>query len=457
MRVPAGESRVLYYWSVVGRSLDDVVNLNAVVSTVTPEKLLEESAEHWRSWLTQGAIRGDASEDLPVEWRGVRERSLLVLQTQIDRCGAILAANDTDSPSSQTRGSYIWPRDGAFVARALDEAGCAAPAKRFFSFCAGIVHADRPFFLQRYYPDGSLGPACFPWLAEGEPEIPYQQDCTALMLWSLGKHFEKWNDKEFLQSIYSDLVAPAADFMVRELDSATNLPRPSYDLWEQRRGIHLFTCSAVYGALSAAAYLSRTFDLESFEFYRKARARLKKATLSQFFRPELDRFARTLNHKSDGWDIDSTIDISMAGVYLFNLLPADHPNVVSTMQAIYDRLWVSSPIGGLARYEDDRCLQVTADIGSVPGNPWPVSTLWMAQWYIDVASNTRDLEPASDLIRWTIRNASEAGLLPEQVHPFTGEPMGAMPLSWSHAALVSTLLKYEAKVKDLTMHSADKP
>ena len=92
----------------------------------------------------------------------------------------------------------------------------------------------------------------------------------------------------------------------------------------------------------------------------------------------------------------------------------------------------------------------------MPGNPWFISTLWMTEWYIAVARSYRDLEPAMDLIRWSARHASEAGLLPEQVHPFTGHPLAVMPLTWSHAAFVTTVMEYEAKVEELSKRKADR-
>jgi GH15 family glucan-1,4-alpha-glucosidase len=124
------------------------------------------------------------------------------------------------------------------------------------------------------------------------------------------------------------------------------------------------------------------------------------------------------------------------------------------MQAIYDRLWVRTPVGGIARYEDDYYFQASSDVKHVPGNPWFVTTLWMADWYIAVAKTIRDLEPALDLLSWAARNASEAGLLPEQVHPFTGKPLSVMPLTWSHAAYVTTILHYQAKIAKLTARQA---
>ena len=461
MRVPGDGSAVLEYWIAVGRSLDEVEDLNTVVSGMPLDTLLTESEQHWTSWLDKGGRLEEELLSTSGRLASLYERSLLVLQTQIDRCGGIVAATDSDiMQTARAHYCYVWPRDGALVANTLDRAGHSKPARQFLSFCASILHPDRPFFLQKYCPDGTLGAAWHPWVVDGRPEVPCQQDSTAAVLWAVGQYYKHRRDKEFTYSMYQSLVAPAADYMIQELDPATRLPKPSYDLWEQRRGVHLYTCCAVYGALSSAGKLARLFDQEKAEGYRQARDKLKRAVVDRFFDPRLGRFVRSLVPAPDGkptsLEPDPTIDASMAGLFLFELLPPDDQRVVSTMEAIYDRLWVRTPVGGLARYEDDYYFQISSDVKNVPGNPWFISTLWMAEWYIAVARSIRDLEPALDLLEWTVRHASEAGLLAEQIHPFTGQPLSVMPLTWSHAAFVSAVLRYQSKILNLTAPKADR-
>lgn len=261
-------------------------------------------------------------------------------------------------------------------------------------------------------------------------------------------------------SIYEDLIAPAADQMVHTLDPQTKLPRRSYDLWEQSNSIHLFTCGAVYGALNEAMKLAKQLDPPRVDWYRTAKDALKEAVLARFYDERLGRFIRSLAPDSqirnteheirNGLRPDPTLDVSMCGVWLFGLLAPDDERVKSTMQAIYDRLWVRTPIGGMARHEDDYYFRVSSDVRNVPGNPWFISTLWMAEWYIVTAESLRDLEPARELLQWTARYASEAGLLAEQINPFTGEPLSVMPLTWSHAQYVTAFLKYRERVQEFS-------
>ncbi len=60
-----------------------------------------------------------------------------------------------------------------------------------------------------------------------------------------------------MKPLYGRLVRKAADFMMRYREPTTGLPVPSYDLWEERRGILSFTCAAVVAGLRAAAELRR--------------------------------------------------------------------------------------------------------------------------------------------------------------------------------------------------------
>jgi GH15 family glucan-1,4-alpha-glucosidase len=113
-----------------------------------------------------------------------------------------------------------------------------------------------------------------------------------------------------------------------------------------------------------------------------------------------------------------------------------------TMRQTLSRLWVQTEIGGLARYEDDYYFRRSEDIQRVPGNPWIICTLWAAQFYIEHASETRELETPLGLLMWAADRAAESGVLPEQVHPYTGEPLSVSPLTWSHAEFVATTLLY---------------
>src|SRR5207253_3598765 len=68
------------------------------------------------------------------------------------------------------------------------------------------------------------------------------------------------------------------------------------------------------------------------------------------------------------------LDAALAGLWLFEMYAPDDPRVTSTMEAVRERLWVNSPVGGVARYENDPYERVSHDLANYPGNPWFVCT-----------------------------------------------------------------------------------
>lgn len=134
---------------------------------------------------------------------------------------------------------------------------------------------------------------------------------------------------------------------------------------------------------------------------------------------------------------------------MFGVLPPDDPRIVSTNQAVYSALKVPTSVGGLARYERDDYQRVHGDYTGIPGNPWIITTLWHAQWVMTLAKTKEELKPVEDAIRWTIGHMNKAGILPEQLNPFTGEHLSVAPLTWSHAVFVDTVLQYNDKLREL--------
>ncbi|MFQ3678326.1 MAG: glycoside hydrolase family 15 protein, partial [Fimbriimonadaceae bacterium] len=105
-----------------------------------------------------------------------------------------------------------------------------------------------------------------------------------------------------------------------------------------------------------------------------------------------------------------------------------------------------SPVGGLGRYQDDYYFRQSYD---VPGNPWIICTMWLAQAKIQAAEKREDLEEPLHWLRWVLKHAARSGVLPEQLHPITGEHLSVSPLTWSHAEVVKTILDYCDKVRRL--------
>ena len=232
----------------------------------------------------------------------------------------------------------------------------------------------------------------------------------------------------------------------------TGLPAESYDLWEERHGIHTFTVAAVWAGLNAAAEFAETFGDEArAERFRRAMEEIKTAAAEHLWDEERGRFVRRLvvNPETGALDADTTLDASVFGLFQFGMFAADDPRVVSTMQQVEQRLWCRTEVGGVARYENDYYHQVSQDIGAVPGNPWIICTLWLAEWYIAKAKTPAELARALEILDWTREHTLKSGVLAEQLHPYTGDPMSVSPLTWSHATVVMTVREYLSKQEAL--------
>ncbi len=459
-----------YMVMTAAETRDELVAMHKWLAKITTQGVIDRTNAYWRLWVGGTNINFG---NLPVKVVELFRRSLLVLRTQIDDAGAIIAANDSDIMQfSRDTYSYMWPRDGALVADALDLAGFPDVARSFYKFCANVI-TDAGFFHHKYNPDGSPASSWHPWVMKGQRILPIQEDETALVVWALWRHYYRYRDIEFIRPLWVDVVQKAADFMVRYRDTRTGLPLPSYDLWEERWGVHAFTVATVYGGLKAARNFAVCFgDRVKAEQYNKAAEEVKAGAAKYLFSDKLNRFVRRLvpldstappndtdyvekidlqpdEEPEQIYEVDEVIDASLYAIFKFHLFEASDPRVQSTMHQVEDKLWVKTRVGGVARYENDYYHRVSSDIAAVPGNPWFICTLWLADYFITRAQTSGELKMALPIFEWTAGHALESGVLAEQVNPYTNAPISVSPLTWSHATVVSTAIKYLEKLEHL--------
>jgi len=273
---------------------------------------------------------------------------------------------------------------------------------------------------------------------------------VVLALWT---HFEKFHDVEFVKPLYKPIIKTMADFLARYREPHTRLPAPSWDLWEERRGITAFTVGAVWAGLNAAARFTDAFgEKATAERYRRAAFEIREAAAHHLFDPELNRFVRMITVSREGEiTCDPTFDASMAGLWAFGMFEAGDPLIVTTMEQMIERLTVHTDVGGLARYENDYYFQVEKhDLKNVPGNPWILCTLSVAHWVALHAKSAAELQKAIDILLWACRRALPSGVLPEQVDPYSGEATSVAPLTWSHAAYVHAVHGVARRLNELS-------
>ena len=435
LMLEGGAQDKAYFWIVAGQTWEDVLRLDSLVKHKHPKTLIKRTADYWRLWVQK---ESPPLHLLPEKVAQLYRRSLLVIRTQVDSQGGILAANDSDVIYfNRDTYSYIWPRDASLVAHAMDLAGHPSSSKNFFLFIAKLLQPEG-CLLHKFNPDGTLASSWHPWVHEGHPQIPIQEDSTALVIWALWHHFVLYRDLDFIKPFYRPLVKKAADFMCQYRDPETGLPAPSYDLWEERRGILGFTVGAVFGGLTAASLFCKVFgEEERSVYYQQIAAEIRDAASTYLWRKDLSRFCRMISRNQQGiLEIDATCDASLWGLFAFGLYEANDPRIVSTMSALRQKLWVKTGIGGMARYENDDYHRVTRE---VPGNPWFICTLWLADYLIEKNEDAEEIDQALEILSWVSSHALPSGVLAEQINPLTGEALSVSPLTWSHATYIAVI------------------
>ena len=431
VHLEANGKATVFYWICAGRSDAEVRQLDARVREEGAARVLARTGSHWYTWVNKP---GHDLSPLPDEIIDLYRRSLLVIATQCDRGGGVVAANDSDIEwGHNDHYSYVWMRDGAFVSDAMDRAGFPEITRRFLLFANDVIR-DEGYFLYKYNPDGSIAPLWQPWIRDGLPQLPIQEDETALVIWLLARHYERTRDLELLRAVYPRLVVKAADFLHSYRDPDTCLPLPSYDMWEERQGVFTFTCAAVWAGLSAAAELANLFnDQERRATWSKAADDVRAAMKKILWIESEARFARGLVLRDDGLELDPTVDSSAFAAFYLGVFPAESALVEGTMRAIREKLTVQTETGGVARYEHDAYHRISSDSARVPGNPWILCTLWLAEHELAKGNE----QAALDFVRWARAKATPSMILPEQIDPYDGQHLSVAPLTWSHAQIVS--------------------
>ena len=434
-----GQSKEITLYLYAAKTLkDSIVGIKAI-KEIPINGLINTTIEYWRNFL--GNTKKINITDKQII--NIYNRTLLTFPLMSDtKNGGLLASPEVDEDFTRCgRYAYCWGRDAAFITTALDKCELVDISDKFYSWCF-LNQAENGSWYQRYYLDGNLAPS---W--------GFQVDETGAILWGIWQHYEVTKKIEFLETAW-EYVRKAADFLVDFIDNDTGLPKPSYDLWEERFGEHSYSTAAVYGGLDAASKISDllgksiTYGSKWVEMARNIKTAIEK----KFWDEEAGRFLRSVKVKLHHWDKndisssieeveinkkgykryvalkDLTIDASLVGLTVpFNVFPADHQYMLKTINAIEEHL-KSPEVGGIKRYEND---------GYIGGNPWIITTLWLALYYVKL----RNYDRAKEYFNWAVEHCTELGFLPEQVDKLTGRAAWVIPLTWSHAMFILVLFE----------------
>lgn len=427
-----GERTRLDYWIVAADSQFSAEKIHHQLLSEGLERRQEKTRQYWQTWLTTASGQLHSIDQKYVD---IIKKSLMVIKVHCDKRGGIVASCDSSIYNlGRDYYSYVWPRDAAYAVWPLIRLGYKDEPKKFFEFCRDILTNDG-YLMHKYQPDRAIGSTWHPLVHGKHRELAIQEDETAIVLYMLGEYYETIDDHDFVFSLYNTFIQPAANFMAEFIDPETKLPHASYDLWEQKFLTSTYTTALVYQALLVAADFADKFEYpDDAVKWRKVAAELLENS-PVFFDPKRQAYRKGYLLQENGSLLfDNTLDLSnLYGPMMFCSEGKHQDFIKATVQTIERDLLDKTPSGGLVRFEYDGYFR--AQDGAL-GNPWPVATLWIAQYYI----RTQQLDRGKQYVDWVVARASHSGMLSEQVDPTTGYGLSVSPLVWSHAELINTVL-----------------
>jgi len=428
----ANESRPINYWIIAEASQYECEIIHAEYLKEGVDARETAVREYWQKWLSIGA---DGLHSIDRKYLDLAKKSMMIIKAHADRRGGILASGDSSIFNyGRDYYCYCWPRDGAYSIWPLIRLGYKEEPKRFFEFCRDTL--DRSgYLMHKYQPDRSIGSTWHPLVHDHHKELAIQEDETAVVICMLGEFLDHSKESEFVQSLYSTLVKPAADFMAKFIDPETNLPHASYDIWEEKFLTHTYTCAVVEHALRRAAKFADSFEYPDDGVVWLDAANKIHDSAELLFNQDRQAYRKGYQLQPDGsLEFDNTLDISsMYGVMMFCDPVIEKDRLASTIQTIENELINQGNIGGVIRYEDDWYMR-SSECKSP--NSWFICSLWLAQYYIQ----TKRLDEAKKIVDWVLSHTLPSGTLSEQINPETGQQVGVAPLVWSHAEFINTVL-----------------
>ena len=451
-----GETRefcMYVYISSGDDSLTEIQEQIEKVRRIDVNKEINKVIRHWRKYV-------EDHDTLNLEPDGtdymnkiiqIYKRTILLMALLInERTGGISASVEVDEERDKSgRYAYCWPRDSVLVYKALDFIGFENMSKKLYENFLRKTQEKNGMWEQRFYTDGRLAPC---W--------GYQIDETATVVYGAYRHFEvvsRKNSKKDVKFLKDNLkmLEKAIDFLEKyidyilgreekddkvrmELEKDYNYKErdaiykhPSYDLWENTEGIHLYSLAAIYNAFDSMIKIyNEVFDL--FEKNRLKQDEILKCKdkLEDYKRDTkifildnlVDKHRNVLLRNTT----DRLVDVSVvASIFPFRVFNMNEKYVQNTIDQINMTLRTYS--GGYLRYQND---------GYLGGNnPWIIATGWMGLYFHAAGDDKK----ANECLNFIVQSATPQGFLAEQSNSDLNEKW-VIGLAWSHAVFIELLV-----------------
>ena len=341
-----------------------------------------------REWVALGSVPGEGTP-----WESMSRWALIDLHQAMSG----LDAGRAPGAGAANSWDYFWPRDGAFIALALDRTGHASEAAAVVDFIARLPFDTAQGFDARYLRTGER--------VVVDPRGP-QSDGCGWVLWAIGS----MSDAALPRSA-DGLRTKCLMNVLRLTSSGWLLPPPSPDYWElavQRTS--LGTVAPMLAGLRASADHGPAAE----RWVAGQAAKRLEARVHDSLGPSLERFG-------DQGGMDAAVAMLMP--------PFGPEDGRTTKRWLAYQREAMRPSGGLA-----------------PGSEWKQDgTSWTPETALvayTAAASGRD-RTAERWLTWLDEHRTPWGSLPEKVNR-SGSPAGPAPLLWTAALVLLTLDELDA-------------
>jgi GH15 family glucan-1,4-alpha-glucosidase len=386
---------------------------------------IDDTVESWRTWSA-------LHQHYEGPWCDLVRHSGRVLQAlTFQPTGAIVAAATTSLPET-VGGSrnwdyrYTWVRDASLTLEALWIAACPHEAHQFFDWMAAAAAARiRATGLQIMF--GVCGEHDL-----GERELGHLRGWRGSRPVRVGN--AAWSQRQL--DVYGELLSAARRlrdqlggvdettrrFLIEVAETAAaSWRQPDQGIWEVRGEARHFLYSKLmcWVAMDSAIDLARQLGAaDRVPGWRRTREEIREAIMRRGWSERAQAFTQAF--ESDH------LDASALMMPLVGFLPASHPRIRSTIEAIDGQL--TDERGMVYRYRSEDGLEGKE-------GTFLICTFWLVQ----ALAMAGELDRARAKFEATIAYANDVGLLAEEADPATGELLGNFPQAFSHIGLINAV------------------
>ena len=421
-KLKPGEEKEIDVYIYVEKKVKEHKDLNKIDA----KNEYEKTKDYWMKYLKEHntlKLKNPLNK-YEEKIKQIYERTILLFPLLINHeTGGISAGVEVvETKRKCGRYSYCWPRDAIFITEAFDILKMEKETEKFYKVFCKQTQEQNGMWEQRFYTDGNLAPC---W--------GYQIDETASVVYGIYSHYKKTKNKNFLKENLK-MCEKAISYLKIYLDNIFKEKEmiKSYDIWEENEGIHAYSLATIFSAIEAQNKIYDEINdlicknrikqekiVKEREENNEILVKLKEYITDNFYDKELKTFVRNKQ--------DKKIDISLLGLTTpFNIYSNKEKKIENTIEKI--NLTLRTYTGGYLRYENDNYMG---------GNPWVISNLWMANYYIEKG----EIAKAKECLEFVVKTSTKHGYLGEQVNNETMQPAWVIGLGWSHALFAIVISK----------------